>query len=194
MQESRVRLGELLVEGKIITREQLDVALELQASDRRRLGAILIAEGYVSETQVTQVLSQQLSVPWVALSHIDFSAELFQLVPAEIAAKHCLIPIFIRTVRGQGEFLYVAMDDPTDEVAREEVEEFAGIPVRAMIAPPSNIRDAIFEHYGFEGDDIEDESEVLDVDEEPEADAPLASTEAVESQDVGGTERFGAEP
>ncbi len=144
----RVRLGELLVEAQIITREQLEEVLALQKRDARRLGTLLIELGIVSETQVTQVLSQQLSIPWVSLYHIDFSRQLLDLVPQELAERHCLVPIFVRRVRGIGETLYVAMDDPTHEEAKELVAAAAALPVRAMIAPPSDIKAAIRVYYG----------------------------------------------
>lgn len=148
MQSTRVRLGELLVDAQVITRKQLDEVLELQKSDGRRLGTLLVEAGLVSETQVTQILSQQLSVPWVSLYHIDFSRQLLNLVPHETAEKYCLVPIFVRRVRGLGDTLYVAMDDPSDETAHKEVTQYSGLPVRAMIAPPSDIRSAIRVYYG----------------------------------------------
>ncbi len=148
MQNTRVRLGELLIEAQIITREQLDSVLELQKSDPRRLGTLLVESGLVTETQVTQILSQQLSVPWVSLYHIDFSRPLLDLVPEELADQHCLVPIFVRRVRGQGNTLYIAMDDPSDDRALQAVQQYSGIPVRAMIAPPSDIRAAIGAYYG----------------------------------------------
>lgn len=148
MAAPRVRLGELLVEAQIITREQLDEVLELQKKDGRRLGTLLVEAGVVTETQVTQILSQQLSVPWVSLYHIDFSRQLLNLVPRAVAERHCLVPIFVRRVRGSGETLYLAMDNPEDDSARSEVEQFSGLPVRAMIAPPSDIRGAISAYYG----------------------------------------------
>jgi type IV pilus assembly protein PilB len=144
----RVRLGELLVTANIISRAQLEQALLIQKSDGRRLGKILVEQGFVTETQVTQILSQQLSVPWVSLHHIDFSRQLLDLVPEELAERHCLVPIFVRRVRGLGETLYVAMDDPTDESAQRAVAEYAALPVRTMIAPPTDIRAAIRAYYG----------------------------------------------
>jgi len=146
--QTRVRLGELLVEANILAREQLDEVLLLQKTDGRRLGTLLVEAGLVTETQVTQILSQQLSVPWVSLYHIDFSRQLLNLVPQEIAEKYCLVPIFVRRVRGLGETLYVAMDDPSDESAQAAVAQYAGLSVRAMIAPPSDIRSAIRVYYG----------------------------------------------
>jgi type IV pilus assembly protein PilB len=144
----RVRLGELLVEAQIITREQLEEVLALQKRDARRLGTLLIESGIVTETQVTQVLSQQLSIPWVSLYHIDFSRQLLDMVRGELAEKYCLVPIFVRRVRGIGETLYVAMDDPTHEEAKDTVASGSGLPVRAMIAPPSDIKAAIRVYYG----------------------------------------------
>jgi type IV pilus assembly protein PilB len=155
MEPVRVRLGELLVEARIISREQLNEVLALQATDGRRLGTLLVETGRVTETQVTQVLSQQLSVPWVSLYHIDFSRQLLNLVPREIAERHCLIPIFVRRTRGAGESLYIAMDDPTDAAARTQVEQYAGLTVRPMIAPPSDIRSAIRAYYGDGGGNSE---------------------------------------
>jgi type IV pilus assembly protein PilB len=146
----RVRLGELLVSAGILTREQLDQVLLLQKDDGRKLGLLLVERGLVTETQVTQILSQQLAVPWVSLYHIDFSRQLLDLVPQELAEKHCLVPIFVRRVRGLGDTLYVAMDDPTDDIAQKAVSTFAGLPVRTMIAPPSDIRSAIRAYYGGE--------------------------------------------
>src|SRR5688572_32381442 len=124
MATARVRLGELLVEAHIVTREQLEDALALQKKDGRRIGTLLVEGGLVTETQVTQILSQQLSVPWVSLYHIDFSRQLLDLVPEALAEKHCLVPIFVRRVRGLGETLYIAMDDPMDEAAQKAVSEF----------------------------------------------------------------------
>jgi len=148
MAAPRIRLGDLLVEAQLISPRQLEEVLARQREDRRRLGTLLVEAGLVSETQVTQILSQQLAVPWVSLYHIDFSRQLLNLVPSSVVEQHCLVPIFVRRVRGLGQTLYVAMDDPTDEPALEQVRQHSGLPVRAMIAPPSDIRAAIRVYYG----------------------------------------------
>lgn len=144
----RVPLGELLVEAQIIDRKALEEVLERQKQDSRRLGTLLIDSGLVTETQVTQILSQQLSVPWVSLYHIDFSRQLLDLVPQHLAERYSAVPIFVRRVRGQGNTLYVAMDDPSDEAGLREIQQYSGLPVRAMIAPPSDIRAALRAYYG----------------------------------------------
>jgi type IV pilus assembly protein PilB len=181
MTPQRVRLGELLVAAQIISRQQLGDMLQLQKTDGRRIGKLLVEHGIVTETQVTQILSQQLSVPWVSLYHIDFSRQLLDLVARELAEKYCLVPIFVRRVRGSGETLYVAMDDPTDEAAQREVAEWCHLPVRAMIAPPSDIRSAIRVYYGGGKDSASLSEAVAELDAEEasarhhSAPAPVAS-------------------
>jgi type IV pilus assembly protein PilB len=171
----RVRLGELLVSAHIISREQLDQVLLAQKADGRKLGQLLVERGLVTETQVTQILSQQLSVPWVSLYHIDFSRQLLDLVPEVLAEKHCLVPIFVRRVRGLGETLYIAMDDPMDEAAQKAVSEFSGLPVRTMIAPASDIRSAIRAYYGVEQVDETPGHDERAVSEKPPAVQPTAA-------------------
>jgi type IV pilus assembly protein PilB len=141
------RIGELLVEAGVLSQSQLEQALFAQRKDGRRLGHILIELGLASEVQLTQTLSRQLSVPWVSLYHVDFSRSLLNLVPHAVAERYCLVPIFVRRVRKVGETLYVAMEDPTNEGAIEEVTRAASLPVKPMIACPSDIRAAIRVYY-----------------------------------------------
>ena len=143
----RVRIGELLVDTGLISAEQLEKALELQKKDKRRLGEIIVDAGMVSESKVTQLLSQQLSVPWVSLEYIDFSRQLLNLVTSEIAQEYTLVPIYVRRSKNRKETLYVAIEDPSDEEGLEAASDFSGLPVRAMIAPPSEIRSAIRAYY-----------------------------------------------
>jgi type IV pilus assembly protein PilB len=111
------------------------------------LGELLVNAGLLTESQVTQVLSQQLSMPWVALQHIDFSRQLLNLVPAEVAEKYGIVPIYVRRARNRKQTLYVAMQDPLDLSPLEEIEQHSGLPVRPMIAPPSDIRGAVRAYY-----------------------------------------------
>jgi type IV pilus assembly protein PilB len=144
----RLRLGQLLVDAKLITEQALQEVLDRQGTDGRRLGTLLVEAGFINETQLTQILSHQLSVPWVSLLHIEFSRQLLNLVPHDVADRFCLVPIYVRHVRNQGDTLYVAMDDPSNEDGLSACREHAGLPVRAMIAPPQDIRNAIRVYYG----------------------------------------------
>ncbi len=138
----------MLVQAKVLTRDQLEQALQLPREPSLNFGQLLIERGWVTEAQLTQALSLQLSVPWVSLYHIDFSRQLLNRIRRELADRHCLIPIFLRHVKGHGETLYVAMDDPTNEEALAEVAAQAALPARPMIASASDIRSAIRVYYG----------------------------------------------
>jgi type IV pilus assembly protein PilB len=146
----RPLLGELLIQAKVVSAEQLAQALSMQAEpvNDKKIGQLLIERGWITEAQLTQTLSLQLSVPWVSLYHIDFSRQLLNRVQRELAERYCLIPIFVRHVKGQGETLYVAMDDPTNDIALAEVSRQASLPARPMIASATDIRSAIRVYYG----------------------------------------------
>jgi type IV pilus assembly protein PilB len=149
MTSSRLRLGQLLVDAGMITQDALEDVLAAQRHDGRRLGMLLVERGHISEVQLTQILSHQLSIPWVSLLKIEFSRQLLNLVPREVAERYCLLPILVRRVRGQGETLYIAMDDPSNEEALKACSQYSGLPVRPMIAPPGDIRNAIRAYYGL---------------------------------------------
>lgn len=142
-----IRIGDMLVSAGFVTEEQVQEALVRQRETGRRLGAELLELGFVSEVQFTQVLSNQLSVPWVSLAHVQFSRDLLNLIPSSVAQEHGIIPIYVRHVRKAGDTLFVAMQDPTDEDALEAVVGATGMPVKPMVAPPSEIGNAIRVYY-----------------------------------------------
>lgn len=162
----------MLVAAGMVTEAQVKEALARQKQTGRRLGETLVTLGYVSEAQMTQVLSNQLTIPWVNLYHVDFSRELLDLVPAELAEQYCLVPVYIRHVRRQGDTLYVAMDDPLNTDALQRVADHAGLPVKPMVASPTDIRNAIRVYYLGQPPLDEDFEEIEDSDleiDEPEA-------------------------
>jgi type IV pilus assembly protein PilB len=144
---ARQRIGELLVSAQVLSQAQLDDALSRPRAEGERIGDVLCRLGLVTETVLTQTLSQQLSVPWVSLYHVDFSRQLLNLVPQELAEQHTLVPVFVRKSKKLGEVLYVATDDPTSDAALDAVKQFAGLPVRAMLASKSDIKAAIRVYY-----------------------------------------------
>jgi type IV pilus assembly protein PilB len=148
---SRARIGELLVEARLISQASLEEALASPRAEGQKLGQVLVELGLVNEDQLTQTLSMQLSVPWVSLYHIDFSRELLNRVPRDVAEKFCAVPIFVRMEKKKAT-LYVAMDDPTNEHAISEISAAASLPVKPMIASQSHIRAAIRVYYAPETD------------------------------------------
>lgn len=145
---STPRIGELLVAAELLTTEQLERALVEQKGSGRRLGKILVEQAYVTEIQVTQVLSNQLSVAWVSLRHVEIGPELLSLIPVEFAREHTLLPVHFRKGAKGQKILYVAMDDPTNIPAMQRVSELANMNVRPLIAPPTEITQAIEDAYG----------------------------------------------
>ncbi len=143
----RKRLGAMLVAAGKITEEVLEEAIRLQEGSGKRLGEVLVENGYVSEMELTQILSNQLSVAWVALDHVEFTDELLDLIPGDLARELTLIPVHYRIGEQNEQILYVAMDDPTNIRAMERVSQVTHTHVRPMIAPPSEIRRAIETHY-----------------------------------------------
>ncbi len=154
---SRMRIGEVLVAAKVITPEQLEQALAHPRKEGEKLGDVLLSLEMCSDTQLTQALSQQLAIPWVSLYHVDFSRQLLNMVPQEIADRYCLVPVMVRKVKQTAaskgvkatysEQLFVAMDDPTNEIALKEVSQSCGLAVKPMISARSDIRAAIRVYY-----------------------------------------------
>jgi type IV pilus assembly protein PilB len=147
---TRPRLGDLLVSTGQLAPAQLEAALLRQKDTGRRLGETLIELGYVAEEVVAQVLSQQLSVPWVSLGRVDFSRELLNLVSAELASKWMLVPIYARRSRQGVQTLFVAIDDPLNDRALAEVAAHVGMAVKPMVASTSELRSVIRIYYGVE--------------------------------------------
>jgi type IV pilus assembly protein PilB len=150
---ARERIGDMLVTAGLVTQRELDEALIAQQRSNLRIGKQLVELGYVAEMQLTQVLSNQLSVPWVSLDRIEFSSALLERISGELADRLTVMPIYVRSVREQGDTLYVAMDDPTNEDAIQQIARAARLPVRPMIAAPSELRRAIEARY-FGGEEV----------------------------------------
>jgi hypothetical protein len=140
-------LGRLLVEAGLVTETELEAVLARQRSDPRRLGELLVEARVVSSTQVTQLLSHQLRLPWINPEHVYFDEDVLALVPRELAARYCLIPVYVRRDTLGGRALYVATDDPLDEDALGACGETTGMAIFPMVATTEQIRRAIRRHY-----------------------------------------------
>ena len=142
-------LGRLLLSTGVLTQAQLDATLVRQRTDKRRLGELLIESGLIQPQQLAQMLSHQLSCSWISLAHAELSPEVLALIPREVAIEHGVVPVHLRTAKGQT-ILYVAMDDPTDDFALSECASVAQMQVRPMVAMFGEVKDALAAHYGGE--------------------------------------------
>lgn len=145
--ETAVPLGRLLVTSGLLTQEALDEVLALQKTDGRRVTELLAERGLVRPRVLAQFLSHQLACPWVSLQRVEIAPEAVEKLPPEIARRHHMVPVHLRTSRGGSTALYVAMDDPTDDVALSEATTAARMPVRPMVALASEIAEQLAELY-----------------------------------------------
>ncbi|NLK01772.1 MAG: type II/IV secretion system protein [Clostridiaceae bacterium] len=139
------RLGEILTDAGIISEEQLTKALALGKEQKKRLGEVLIDNEIVTERQLIDVLQYQLGVDFIDLSKVDIPVQMAQLLPKNIAKKHEVVP-----VRVAGDAIYVAMSDPLNFMAIEEVKSATKKRVIPMIATKSATDRAIHVLYGSE--------------------------------------------
>jgi len=138
------RLGDLLVASGLITAEQLDECLEAQKEEHelRRLGALVIEKGYASAGDIARTLAARLALPYVELSLVRIEPDAVAAVTEKLARRHQVFPI-----RLEGGCLRLAMVDPLDFHALEDVRFHTGFEVLPVVSLPEPIQDAIDEHY-----------------------------------------------
>ncbi len=138
-----LKIGEILIKHNLITREQLEKALEHQRIHGGKLGTNLVQLGFVTEEDITLCLSKQFGVPSVNLSFFEIDSSVLELVPAEVCRKYDLIP-----VNKAGATLTVAMADPTNIHAINDINFICGLSVEPVVAAESSIKEAIDKYYG----------------------------------------------
>ena len=165
-----MRLGDLLIASGVITQEQLDKALAVQKETHQRLGDVLMQNGFITERNLIDALQIQLGVEFVDLTAVSIPVELARYVPRNIARKFCVVPV--KLVQ---DTLYLAMSDPLDFVAQEQVKAASRKKVIPMIATEQ----AIARLYGNEG--------TARVIEEMKREAGTAAPDIVPAQMTGET-------
>lgn len=140
------RLGDILLSVDMITEEQLEEALKRGSEEKKRLGQVLIDTDVITEQQLIDVLKLQLGVESIDLTSVNIPTSLAQLVPKNLARKYTVVP-----VRMMGDELYLAMVDPLNFVAIEEVRNATKKRVIPMIATANAMDRAIATLYGNEG-------------------------------------------
>ena len=141
-----MRLGDLLIAAGVIRQDQLQDALSIQKQTRERLGDVLIENGMITEQQLIEALQMQLGVDFVDLTAVSIPLELARFVPRSIAKKYSVVPV--KLVKDE---LYVAMSDPLNFVAQEEIKAASHKQVVPMIATRRATEMAINTLYGNEG-------------------------------------------
>ncbi len=138
-----LKIGELLLRAKLIDEEKLQNALDEQAQLGGRLGEHLIRLGYVTEEDILDCLSQQYGVPSINLRHFDIDESIVRLIPADVARKYQFVP-----VSKTGATLTVAMSDPTNVFAMDDITFITGYRVEPVVASEEALREALDKYYG----------------------------------------------
>jgi type IV pilus assembly protein PilB len=136
------RIGELLVREKMLSLQQLQHAQEEAKRTGKRLGVALSRLGYVEDQDLTQFVARQYSLPAVNLGEVDIDATVLKLIPREIAEKHQVVPI-----KRQGSTLIVAMSDPSNIYAIDELKFLTQYNIDPVVASESAIETALSKYY-----------------------------------------------
>lgn len=142
--QERKRLGDLLIEAGLITKEQLEETLKEKAPGQK-LGDALLQRGYITEQQLIEVLEFQLGIPHVSLYRYPIDPKLTNLVPKEFAKRNMLIPL-----KQEGDRLFVAMADPMDFFAIDDLRLSTGFHIEVAIASKDDILRAINKYYDID--------------------------------------------
>jgi len=136
------QLGELLVERKVITPQQLEKAMAVQKQKGGLLGEILVELGFAKEEDIAQALTTQYGFPYLPLNNYEINPEIIKLVPLRVAKQYLLIPI-----DKIGNNLTLAMSNPLNTQAIEDVEILTGCNVQSFVSTSSDIKKAIEKYY-----------------------------------------------
>jgi type IV pilus assembly protein PilB len=136
------KLGQMLIASNIISEDQLRQALNLQKSEGGRLGTNLIKLGYIAEEKLVSFLSKQYGVPAINLSEYNVDSSVTKLIPVEMARKYLIMP-----VTRVGATLTIAMADPSNLFAIDDVKFMTGYNVEVVVCSESSIINTIANHY-----------------------------------------------
>jgi type IV pilus assembly protein PilB len=140
------KLGEILVREGLITHDQLRKALQEQKNSGMRLGYTLVKLGFIEETEVSKMLARQYRMPAVDLSRFEVDAKILKLIPPDIATKHTVLPL-----KREGRTLTVAIADPNNVAAIEDIKFITRCDVFPVIAGEYTLRNAIDRYYQQSG-------------------------------------------
>src|SRR4026207_1578259 len=139
-----VRIGDLLLKEKRITPAQLQEALAYQKTNGGKLGFNLVKLGFVKDEEITALLSKQYGVPSINLAQFEIDAGIIKLIPADTAHKYQIIPL-----SRAGATLTIAMTDPTNVFAMDDIKFMTGYNVEPVVASETAVMESITRYYGL---------------------------------------------
>jgi type IV pilus assembly protein PilB len=151
-----VRLGEILLKESLITQDQLQKALDFQRANGGKLGSCLTKMGFITDDDITGVLSRQYGVPSINLKFYEIDPNVIKLIPQDTALRYQVIPL-----SRVGSVLTIAMTDPTNVFAMDDIKFMTGFNVEPVVASESAIGEAITRFYGGSEGDSEELSKMM---------------------------------
>ena len=142
----KIRIGDVLVETGIITQEQLQIALQRQKGTGRKIGETLVDEGFVTEDQIAHALSEQLHMDMIDLQNVNISQDILSLVSPSVLKKNKVIPF--EYAKDNANVLRVAMADPMDMFAMDDITIITNLQVEPVVSTPRSIMLALDNYYG----------------------------------------------
>src|SRR5437667_60544 len=168
-----VRLGEILVKESLITQDQLQKALEFQRANGGKLGSCLTRMGFISDDDITGVLSRQYGVPSINLKYYEIDPNVIKLIPQDTATRYQVIPL-----SRVGSVLTIAMTDPTNVFAMDDIKFMTGFNVEPVVASEAAIGDAITRFYGGASSNTEELTNLMKDLAEEDQELELAAEES----------------
>jgi type IV pilus assembly protein PilB len=138
-----VKLGELLLKENMVSPQQLQDALNHQKMSGGKLGKAFVSLGFVKDEEITSLLSRQYGVPSINLDHFEVDPQIIKIIPAETARKYQVLPL-----SRSGATLTIAMADPTNVFAMDDIKFMTGYNVEPVVASESALEEAIDKYYG----------------------------------------------
>lgn len=142
----KLRLGDVLINGGVITQEQLEKALGLQKGTGRKLGEVLVDEGITTEEAIARALSSQLGIDMIETQNVRISEEILKLIPVNVLKKNKVLPF--EYAKDNANVLRVAMADPMDMNAMDDISIIANLQVEPVVATSRSIMLALDKYYG----------------------------------------------
>ncbi|MFA5335282.1 MAG: ATPase, T2SS/T4P/T4SS family [Candidatus Omnitrophota bacterium] len=137
------RLSEILIKKGTISEEKLNQALQVQKDKGGSLGDILVSQGVINQRDLLAILSQELGIPPISLSKYKIDPEISKFIPKKIAVNYQIMP-----VSKMGNVLTVAMSDPLNVFALDDIKNVTGMDISPIITTADDVKAAIEQHYG----------------------------------------------
>ena len=165
------RLVEVLLNSKLITKEQLDKALRIQKKEKANIGEILVKEGFISQKDLMIILSRELNIPPINLTKYKISPDVIKIIPERIARQYCILPVAVL-----GNTLTLTMSDPLNIFAIDDIKMLTQFDIDPVLATEFDIKEAIALYYGSQ---ISEMTKILEEAKEKEGEL-----EVIEHEDI----------